>query len=134
MPKSRITVPSKAFQHVGLDFGGSFFCRGNSKDLTKAYFALFVCFASKAVHLEIVSELTTQACIAELRRFTSKRGYPATIYSGTDSYFQGSLAELHKLKKSPNDTTENSIESVSAGLLIQWNFIPPLWGFVRSWD
>ena len=59
LPKSKITVPSKAFQHVGLDFGGPFFSRGDSKDVTKAYLALFVCFASKAVHLDTVSDLTT---------------------------------------------------------------------------
>ena len=125
LPKSRITVPSKAFQHVGLDFGGPFLCKSDSKDFTKAYLALFVCFASKAVHLEIVSDLTTQACIAALRRFTSRRGCPATINSDNGSNFQGSLAELLKLKKILNDSTENSIQAVSAGLLIEWNFIPP---------
>ena len=99
LSKSRITVPSRAFQHVELDFRGPFFCRGDSKYVTKAYLALFVCFASKAVHLEIVSDLTTQACIAALRRFTSERGCPATINSDNGSNFQGSLAELLKLKK-----------------------------------
>ena len=61
LQKSRITVPSKAFQNVGLDFRGPFFCREDSKDVKKALLALFVCFSSKVVHLEIVSDLTTQA-------------------------------------------------------------------------
>ena len=124
LPKSRKTVPSKAIHYVGLVFGGPFFCRGDSKDVTKAYLALFVCFASKVVHLEIVSDLTTQARIAPLRRFTSRRGCLATINSDNGSNFQGSPAELLKFKKIFHETTENSIQSVAAGLLIEWNFIP----------
>ena len=125
LPKSRITVPSSAFQHIGLDFGGPFFCRGDSKDIAKAYLALFVRFARKALHLEIVLDLTIQACIAALRRFTSRRSCPATNNSDNGSNFQGSLAELLKLKNIFNETTEKSIRSVAAGLLIEWNFISP---------
>ena len=84
--------------------------------------SLFVCFASKAVHLEIVSDLPTQACFFK----PSKRRCPASINSDNVSNFQGSLAELLiKHKKIPNDTIENSIESVPAGLLIEWDFILP---------
>ena len=44
--------------------------------------------------------------------------------SDNSSNFQGPLAELLKLKKSFKETTENSIQSVAAVLLIEWNFIP----------
>ena len=61
LPELRIIVPSKAIQHIGLDFGGPHFCKSDSTEFAKINLALFVCIASKAVHLEIVSDFTTQA-------------------------------------------------------------------------
>lgn len=42
--------------------------RGNMK-IAKAYIALFFCLAVKAIHLELVSDLTSEEFIAALRRF-----------------------------------------------------------------
>ncbi|XP_070072176.1 uncharacterized protein [Drosophila takahashii] len=46
----------------------------------KSYVALFVCFASKAVHLELVSDLTTDAFLLALQRFVSRRGIPEKVW------------------------------------------------------
>ena len=71
LPKQRVDIPNRAFQDVGLDFAGPFLCKGPSRTSTKAYLAIFKCFASRAVHLEALSDLTAQACIAALRSFVS---------------------------------------------------------------
>ena len=91
----------------------------------KAYLALFVCFASKAIHLELVSDLTTNACIAALRRFTSRRGCPKKLYSDNATNFTGSQSELEKLQKILNAKYQDSLQAAAAGLLIEWTFIPP---------
>ena len=49
----------------------------------KTYIFLFVCLSVKAVHLELVLDLTTEAFIAALRLFFGRRGYP-TLWSDQD--------------------------------------------------
>ena len=41
--------------------------------IVKSYVAVFVCFSSKAIHLELVSDLTTDAFMASLKRFIARR-------------------------------------------------------------
>ena len=69
LPADRAT-PAPPFSIVCLDFAGPFLCRrGNPRKptLVKTYVCLFVCFSSKAVHLEVVSELTTDAFMDAFR-------------------------------------------------------------------
>ena len=65
----------------------------------KCYVALFICLSTKAVHLELVRDLTTQAFIAALRRFTARRGKCANIYSDNATNFVGTKNELDELVK-----------------------------------
>ncbi|GBM47270.1 hypothetical protein AVEN_61376-1 [Araneus ventricosus] len=79
LPKSRV-CPSSVFHRTGLDFAGPFLIRsskGRGSRNTKCYICVFVCFATKAVHLEVVSDLTSRAFIACLKRFVARRGRPS---------------------------------------------------------
>ena len=125
LPKERVDVPTKAFESVGIDFAGPFLCRKSARNVVKSYMALFVCFASKAVHIEAVSDMTTPACSAALRRFVARRGCPKTIYSDNGSNFIGTRAEVSQLQKILKAEHEDSLQTVAAGLLINWAFIPP---------
>jgi hypothetical protein len=69
----------------------------------KAYIALFVCMATKAVHLEVVSDLTTTAFLLAYRRFVSRRGLCAEVYSDNGTTFVGADAELRRLFQSASD-------------------------------
>ena len=125
LPKSRIDVPTKAFQDVGIEFGGPFVCKGTYTKSIKAYVALFVCFASRAVHLEAVSDLTTQACIAALRRFTARRGCPAMIYTDNGSNFAGTKTEIESLQNFLENEHADSFQAEAANLNMKWNLITP---------
>ena len=79
LPNSRI-CPSPPFAVVGLDFAGPFLLRrGNPRKPTiyKAYCCLFVCFSTRAVHLELVSDLTSEAFLACFCRFAADEVVPA---------------------------------------------------------
>ena len=76
LPELKVDLPLKAFEDVGLDFAGLFLCRKTPNSPDKYYLALFVYFASKAVQVELVSDLSTAACIAAIRRFVSRKGCP----------------------------------------------------------
>ncbi|GFW12441.1 uncharacterized protein TNCV_816941 [Trichonephila clavipes] len=69
LPESRV-CPSSVFQRTGIDFAGPFLIRsskGRGSRNTKCYICVFVCLATKAVHLEVVSDLTSKAFIACLK-------------------------------------------------------------------
>jgi hypothetical protein len=68
--------------------------KGRGKKQFKGYFCVFVCFATKAIHLEYVLDLTTEAFIGTLKRFVSRRGMPTDIYSDCGSNFVGADKEL----------------------------------------
>ena len=77
LPGERIT-PSRPFTRTGIDFAGPFHAKmkTSSKNTDKVYLALLICFATKAIHLEVTSDLSTAACIAVLKRFVARRGVP----------------------------------------------------------
>jgi len=60
LPESRVSVPTKPFDNCGVDYTGPMYYkegqRKNSRSI-KCYLAIFICFASKAVHIELVCDL-----------------------------------------------------------------------------
>lgn len=86
----------------------------------KVYVAVFICFVVKAVHLEVVSELSTPAFLAALNRFVARRGLPCDIYSDCGTNFIGAAKHLRALL---NDTaTRDQLVSV---IHCNWYFNPP---------
>ncbi|GFW72070.1 uncharacterized protein TNCV_4789581 [Trichonephila clavipes] len=106
IPRERVN-PSFPFLHTGIDYCGPFFIRYKHQRKViyqKIYVAIFVCLASKAVHLELVSDLTTDAFLATLKCFVARRGKCATISSNNAKNFVGAnreLKRLHNLLKFP---------------------------------
>jgi len=76
LPLTRVTVACP-FLNAETDYVGPFEIKsGNtrSKTTTKCYVALFICMATKAMHLELVFNLTSEACIAALKNFILEDG------------------------------------------------------------
>ncbi|XP_058448896.1 uncharacterized protein LOC131428854 [Malaya genurostris] len=90
---------------------------------TKAYVAVFVCFATKAVHLELAGDLSTAKFIEALRRFVSRRGLCSEIYSDNGRNFIGAANELRQLVKTKGHNQQIAQECADNG--IQWHFNPP---------
>lgn len=112
--------PSAPFESTGVDFAGP-----RRPIVVKAYISVFICMATRAVHLELVSDLTSDAFIAALRRFTSCRGYPRQMLSDNVLKFVGAkdLKELVRLFK--EQQTLRNINEFCEPKEIDWNFIPP---------
>ncbi|GFU32858.1 integrase catalytic domain-containing protein [Trichonephila clavipes] len=90
LPRDRI-VPSRPFEKVGLDYAGPIITKPNlkrSRVTLKSYIAIFICFSTKATHLEVVSDLTTEAFLACLRRFIARRSKPSVIWSDNATNFK----------------------------------------------
>ncbi len=89
--------PTVPFTYVGIDYTGPLWTkRGNPRKptLVKVYVCIFVCLSTKAVHIEISSDLTTEAFLAALTRFVARRGVPKTILSDNGTNFVGAKNEL----------------------------------------
>lgn len=71
--------------------------------LIKCYMAIFICFATKAVHIELAADMTTEAFLNVFKRFISRRGYPSNIYSDNGLNFVGAERELNELAVLFND-------------------------------
>ncbi|GFV84845.1 integrase catalytic domain-containing protein [Trichonephila clavipes] len=126
LPRERVN-PSFPVLHTGIDYYGPFFIRYKHQrkgTYQKIYVAIFVCLALKAVHLEIVSDLTTDAFLATLKRFVARRGKCATISSDNAKNFvraNRELKRLHNLLKFPEEKLSSYLSSEG----ISWNFMPP---------
>ena len=85
----------------------------------------FVCFSSKAVHLEVsVSAYTTDAFLAALRRFTSRRGLCTDIYSDCGTNFSGADRQLREMLRA-SSSEGRKIAHVATSEGIHWHFNPP---------
>jgi len=92
LPSARVQ-PSKLFLTTGVDYARPIsLTLGTtcSKTITKGYIAIFVCFATRAVHIEVVTSQTTEAFLAALRRSIARRGKPRTFYSDNGTNFMKS--------------------------------------------
>lgn len=129
LPSYRVNG-GRAFLHIGVDFAGPFQMRESLRRkaaVGKVYLCLFVCMATKALHLEAVTQLSTKAFLAALERFTSRRGIPSDIYSDRGSNFIGAanyLTELKQWFRSHDTTTE--LANYATNHHIAWHFNPPL--------
>lgn len=126
LPEHRVTAMTP-FYVTGIDYAGPFFVKdrkGRGCKVTKAYVCLFICFAVKAIHLELVTDLSTECFLAALRRFSARRGYPRHIWSDNATNFAGAskvLNQLHEFFEASKDEILNECSQNN----IEWHFIPP---------
>ncbi|XP_058827074.1 uncharacterized protein LOC131687050 [Topomyia yanbarensis] len=118
------------FQNVGVDLAGPMYVRTSLRNkrspFFKAYITVYVCMATKAVHLDLVSDLTTSTFIASLRRFVGRRGKPAHIYCDNATNFVGAQRELEELRKLfRTQVHQDAVANECADNGIQFHFIPP---------
>ncbi|KAL5472994.1 hypothetical protein EMCRGX_G027441 [Ephydatia muelleri] len=92
---------------------------------SKVWICLFTCCAVRAVHLELVPDLTTSAFICCLRRFSARHGTPQRIVSDNSKTFKSANKILLAPQKAPEVQQYLSVSH------IEWTFIlekAPWWG------
>lgn len=122
LPSYRVQQ-SHPFSQVGMDYGGPFVVKESRRRNArshKAYLALFICMSTKAIHVEVVGDLSTECFLAAFDRFIARRGIPTEIYSDCGTNYVGAAREL----KSLFDEASTQ-EMVQARAQCQWHFNPP---------
>ena len=97
LPKFRLS-DDFAFTRVGVDFAGPMYVKGvfsKNGDLNKVYIALFTSAATRAVHLELVPNLSAESFIRALTRFKRRRGIPVLIVSDNGKTFKDSRVQTY---------------------------------------
>lgn len=128
LPTHRVTQ-LKPFEALGVDYGGPFHItphKGRGYKSLKAYLCLFICFSTKAVHLEAVSDLSTEAFLAAFRRFLARRGRCSHIYSDAGTNFIGAKTYFTDLQRFIASTSYNDyLSNKLATNGIEWHVNPP---------
>ncbi|XP_062714210.1 uncharacterized protein LOC134290985 [Aedes albopictus] len=124
LPAARVTA-ARPFSRVGIDSWGPIQLqpRHRRDAPIKAYVAVFVCFATKAVHLELVANLTTAKFLQAFRRFVACRGLCSDVYTDNGKNFVGAANELKRLVRSRERKDQVAQECTENGN--RWHFNPP---------
>ena len=126
LPLPRVT-PSRAFTHTGIDYAGPLTLKtwkGRGAKTHKGWICVFVCLTTSAVHLEVVSDYSTEGFISTYKRFVSRRGIPHSLYSDCGTNFVGADTWLKVLFTQISQKNQR-ISSLLAQDRTQWNFNPP---------
>jgi transposase InsO family protein len=126
LPKERLTPLQPPFTFTGIDFFGPFHVK-RSRVTEKVYGCIFVCFNTRAIHVEDVSSLSTDAFIQAFRRFSAVRGSPKEVWSDNGTNFTGAERELRaSIKEFNEDTIRHELHAKDA----EWHVCPmPKWKF-----
>lgn len=98
LPKDRVQR-NRAFLITGVDYAGPIDIAKKYKrktNLRKCWIAMFVCLVTRAIHIDVVTDLTSAAFIACFERFISRRGHCNKLYSDNGTTFRGANHEIRK--------------------------------------
>ncbi|XP_062541377.1 uncharacterized protein LOC134209407 [Armigeres subalbatus] len=126
LPSVRVN-PAAVFLKVGVDLCGPFYIKYPIRRSTpvKCFVAIFVCLATKAVHMEVVADLSTQAFLSAFKRFVAVRGKPQVVMCDNATNFVGANRELEELRLQFLDQQfQHTVVRTAEDEGIQFDFIP----------
>ena len=116
------------FTFTGVDFAGPLHVKfGSTASESKVWICLYTCCVIRAVHLEVVPDLTTAAFLRSLKRFTARRGLPRRFVSDNGKTFKAASKTIKAMMQ------HEEVQQYLSGAGIQWTFNlarAPWWGGV----
>ena len=116
LPRTRVGS-ARPFAVTGVDFTGTLYTKEPLGE-HKAYICLFTCASTRAIHLEIVTDLSTETFLLAFRRFASRRSLPSVMISDNASTYLAAAEELKMLFESDH------IKEALGRQGVDWQFIP----------
>lgn len=126
LPISRVTL-NNPFYHTGVDYAGPFEVkpwRGRCNKAYKSYISVFVCMTTKAIHLELASDLTAESFLAAYRRFSYRRGPCLNLYSDCGTNFVGAKNIMDKNLQLFQKEWKQKVSTLAVTGVV-WHFNPP---------
>ena len=110
------------FQYLGLDYFGPVYVRATEPPPRKSWVCLFVCSSTRAVHLELVNDMTTDEFIMCFWRFVARRGVPTDVLSDNAKHFHSASTILDRFWL--QNITSDDVQQFAAQNGITWHFTP----------
>jgi hypothetical protein len=127
LPDFRTRPVAKSFTHTGCDYAGPIAytpVRRRGSRAEKAYICVFTCLTTRALHIELVTDLSTPAFLATFKRFLSRRGPVKYMYSDNGTNFVGANSYLKDLYRFLDSQTANFTDFFAESR-VEWKFNPP---------
>ena len=108
-----------------MDFAGPLYVNSSIGHSIKTYVCLFTCASTRAVHLELIHDISVEGFLLALCQFAGRRGLPATLISDNAKTFKSSSKDVTKIVRSVE------VQSFLSRNQISWKFIverAPWWG------
>nr|XP_036678396.1 uncharacterized protein LOC118879593 [Drosophila suzukii] len=121
LPEDRLEAGGWPFKYTGLDYFGPLLVTV-SRHREKRWVALFTCLTTRAIHLELAHDLSTDSCIIAIRNFVCRRGPVHRLRSDNGKNFVGADREAKRF----GDVFETErIQSELSSRSIEWDFNCP---------
>ena len=120
LPNARLN-PAPAWTNTTLDLFGPFVTRGevNKRSRGKAYGLILTCAASRAVHVDLLVDYSTDGFLQGFRRFMALRGSPSNVYSDPGSQLHGAKRMLKEFIK---NLDESRLKDFGVKNEFEWHF------------
>ena len=115
LPEFRVKE-KHAFSSVGIDFARPLYVKLTSVQNKKVYLALFTCGVSRALHLELVPDLSTETFLRCFKRFVCRRGVPSLVVTDNAKTFKAASKRLLAIFKS------QEIQAFLNAKSIKWHY------------
>ena len=115
------------FTYTGVDFTGPLYTKDSEARKSKCWICLYTCCVVRAVHLDLVPDLSTPAFLRSLKRFAARRGLPRKIVSDNGKTFKAAAKIIQSVVRN------KEVQKYMAGIGVEWVFnLPkaPWWGGV----
>ena len=130
-PRERV-AQSFPFEYTGLDYFGPLYIKhfspeseqSNQFATKKVWVCLFTCLAIRAIHLELIEDMSAEEFLFCLRRFIARRGTPKEIISDNAKQFKTASTVLNNVWSSVLSCDQ--VHDYAANQGIQWKFIVDL--------
>ena len=101
------------FTVTSIDFTGALYVKQDNGGEKKVHICLFTCATSRAVHLEVVTNLSTETFLLAFRHFAARRSLPQVMMSDNATTFTSAVEELTELLSSEEIRTVLSRKGVT---------------------
>jgi len=113
---------------TGVDYAGPYYLKnmtGRSKALFKGYIAIFICFSTRAIYVDLAPNMRTETFLNVLKRFIARRGKPSDMHSDNGTNFEGARNQLKEMEELTVITGSSEVLNAMTSEGIRWHFNPP---------
>ncbi|KAL1247062.1 hypothetical protein QQF64_022438 [Cirrhinus molitorella] len=119
------TKPAAPFEFTTLDLFGPYVVKDNVRRRTKMkiWGVMFSCMASRAVHADIVEDLSTAGFLKAYQRFTALRGHPRKLWSDQGTNFVGARPVLQELYEFLSNIDKDHVQKKAVVKGTDWTWV-----------